>query len=181
MTGTVANRLTLFLLLVCLGLGVLLARELRAVGAASQARPGTLQDDSQDERTRANPLPTVPPAPGVQTYQEILARPLFIRSRQPPAKPQPAPVREQAKPLHYLLEGVALSRDTRVALLLDPRSRERVSLEEGHVWEGWVVEQVLADRVILSAEGELQELLLEPPDENAPAQDRGAAGTSQKP
>ncbi|MDH3715616.1 MAG: hypothetical protein OET44_17410 [Gammaproteobacteria bacterium] len=174
-----ANRLTLLLLLVCVGLGTLVARELRLVAAAPEAGIGNPQAGAGAEAQRPSALPAALPTKALQVYQEILARPLFIKGRQPPAKPQPAPVREPVKQLSHLLEGVAISRRKRVALLRDPRSREQVSVEEGHIWEGWVVEQVLPDRVIFSGEGEMQELLLEPDD--AQDQTQGATGARRRP
>jgi type II secretory pathway component PulC len=177
--ANLANRLTLLLLLVCVGLGALFARELRIVSDAPEVGSGNPRSDAGAQTQRPSALPAALPTKALQVYQEILARPLFIKGRQPPAKPQPAPVREPVKQLRHLLEGVAISRHKRVALLRDPRSREQVSVEEGHIWEGWVVERVLPDRVIFSGEGETQELLLEPDDEQA--QTSGAARAGRKP
>jgi hypothetical protein len=184
MIANVANRLTLVLLLLCLALGTLVTRALRDAAAMPETR---LVDDTQPAvdapaaGKRPNTLPPALPTVAVQTYQEILQRPLFIRGRQPSEKPQPAPVRAPAKQLHQQLEGVAISRDTRVALLRDPRSRVQFSVEEGNLWEGWLVEQVLPDRVILSADGQVVELLLEPDDQNEQARKPGAAGAPKKP
>ena len=182
MISALANRLTLVLLLLCSGLGAMIAWELHVIAATQEALPDSSQasDDSPPAvQTLPNALSVSLPATALQAYREILERPLFIRGREPPAKPQAAAVSEQATPLRYLLEGVALSRDKRVALLRDPGSREQVSLEEGDEWQGWRVEQVLPDRVILSGDGQIRELLLEP--EDTQAQAPGSAANRRKP
>jgi len=163
MSGRFVNRLTLLLLLVCLTLGGVVAWELRSA-QAMVAEPGqSIFDDRQTSPPADATLPASLPKTALQIYQTILDRPLFIKGRRPPEPPPPAVVAKNTKPLHFVLEGVALSGNKRVALLRNARSRELISIEEGGAQDDWSITSVLADRVVMSRNGLEQELLLEPP------------------
>ncbi len=108
----------------------------------------------------------IPALPVVQEFQmapiedfgETLDRPLFskIRRPPPPEPDAPAPEPEKAQKVKVRLAGVVISPRERVALVQEPRAREITRLRVGQEIEGWVLEEILADRIILRF-GELRE------------------------
>ena len=108
-------------------------------------------------------VPALPAAqafsmPPIETYAETLDRPLFSKIRRPPApEPDaPAPEPEKKQKVKVRLAGVIISPRERVALVQEPRAKEITRLREGQEIEGWVLESILADRIVLRF-GELRE------------------------
>ncbi len=108
-------------------------------------------------------IPALPAAqafqmPPIEDFGETLDRPLFSKIRRPPAPEPDAPAEKPGKKqtVKVRLAGVVISPKERVALVQGPRGRDITRLREGQEIEGWVLESILADRIVLRF-GELRE------------------------
>ncbi len=125
----------------------------------------------------ASPIPIAPgpPEPAVllvadpgfamkppDDFSEIAQRPLFIPSRRPlppdtePPRPSPGP--RKAKRHRFTLKGVVIVADERMAVLQRRRSRTVLRVVEGQQIDGWLVEAIMPDRVVLR-QGEMTEVV----------------------
>lgn len=131
--------------------------------------------DGPTEASVAPPLrqPTPPPAPikalpPIDTYGEVTQRPLFSPTR------QPAPV--QTTPdvggnvNGFFLTSIVVDGGQRLALIQHGRPPVLSRLIEGQSIEGWTVQSIEAERVVLQRAGTAQELRLKdrPPTQRAP-------------
>ena len=93
-------------------------------------------------------------------FSEIARRPLFIPSRRPlpPDTEPPRPGPRKAECHRFTLKGVVIVGDERMAVLVIQRRRIRTVLRvvEGQQIDGWLVEAILPDRVVLQ-QGETRE------------------------
>ncbi len=95
-------------------------------------------------------------------YAEILARPLLFESRRmPPEQEVAAEPAKQKSPLRLKLEGVAISSDSRVALLRDLGNKQLMQLTEGMSHDDWTLESVSASAAIFRRGDDVSEILLE--------------------
>ncbi len=107
-------------------------------------------------------IPALPAAeafsmPPIEDFGETLDRPLFSKIRRPPPEPDaPAEEPKKKQTVKVRLAGVVISPQERVALVQEPRAREITRLRVGQEIEGWVLEAILADRIVLRF-GELRE------------------------
>lgn len=94
--------------------------------------------------------------PPPDRYEEVNARPLFSPTRRPPA-PE-APGAGAAPEASFTLVGIVISTEDRLALLEhgQPPRIERVF--EGQQLDGWSVEAILPDRVVLRHGGTREEV-----------------------
>lgn len=156
------NRLTPVLLAACVVLGLVVALEWYAlsrqegIAGRNNARPVTGTDV---RLTRSAYV-----APDLETFGEILERPLFTQDRAPP----PQPTTEQASALSgkqirsaLRLEGVALTPAARIAVVRDISSNKLFRLAEGEKHKDWVVESVHAGGATFKRGEQTQELILE--------------------
>ncbi len=154
------TQLTFPLLLICIGLGALIAWEWHGVspGLSGQGR----MIDPQVALPVSQPDTTYTP-PGIEAFDEILARPLFVPGREPPEAPLAANATPavESVPMRLRLEGVAITPETRVAVVRDLRSNELLRLGEGMSHDGWRVAQVLAGRAVMQRGTATEELKLE--------------------
>jgi general secretion pathway protein N len=145
------KRAPFLLLLLCLGLGGALYLEISQppVEALTNAHPVS------PAAGQAVPHQSVFVMPPVGTYGEVTERPLFSETRRAPAETAATPV--DAPPSDFTLKGIIISTNERHALIEhgQPPSLERIS--EGQDLEGWTVESILVDRVVLTrADGRLE-------------------------
>lgn len=136
----IGNRTIFYLLIVCLLLAVILLVQVRDSANTKTAVDVELQPAASAEIRQAD---TAFIAPGIKSFAEILERPLFTPGREPP--PQPVAVTAPATPpapLRLQLEGVAITEDTRIAVVRDLSTREILRLVEGNMHQGWVLETV---------------------------------------
>lgn len=95
----------------------------------------------------------LPPQPeftmvAIEDFEGVLARPLFSPSRRPPPEEQPElPVTRQE--FDYTLKGVLIDIDARIALLDHKGGGGIVRQAEGTEIDGWLVEEVEADYVVV--------------------------------
>lgn len=136
-----------------------------------------LADEAPEGGTVAVPDASFPPLPMLErgkpraTYSETLARPLFSSTRRPePAAPIAAP---SAPPqlVGYRLTGI-VSTGARRMILLETPGGKSVQLYEGESVDGWTVETIANDAVVLSRDETRVDLLNGAPED-------GTAGTGR--
>ncbi len=102
--------------------------------------------------------------PPLRSYAEIVRRPLFNATRRPPAPasvaaiPQAAP---ELPPLRFLLIGLIVSPEERVALIRPGDGGAVIRVLEGQEVERWVIEKILPDRVIVRRGDTAKEVFLQ--------------------
>lgn len=150
-TSAARRLLSLALFALCLGLAGVIYAQVTGELRLGPATPAVAEPSAADT---AMPVPARPETafvpPPIHVFSAIVERPLFSPTRRPPAAPalatQPA-VRPRLD--HLALIGVLISADGRVALLEQPRSPSILEAREGETVEGWTVESIAADSVML--------------------------------
>jgi hypothetical protein len=153
------NYLTLYLLLACALFAVTLTYQ-----------------NSRTQRIEIDALLEEPPAPfgGVhisrveytpptfKAFDEILRRPLFSESREPPPPPEKVAVNPVPVVTHIRLEleGVAITPDARIAVLRDLTTKQVLHLAEGASHNGWKLESVHTDKALFKFNQQTVELEL---------------------
>lgn len=152
------DRITSLLGGTCLGLAAVVAIELSMPHFTSDAAVTT---EAATDLTQINSLSAYVP-PTIETFAEVLDRPLFFEGRQLPPEPvQQAAAEVPLEPLKLTLEGVALTGSSRVALLRDQRDNAMVQVAEGTVHDGWTLEDIEPDKAVFRRDTEITELVLE--------------------
>lgn len=145
----------------CLGLGALLVAEWTfwpsepELGAARPS-PVTAQRPQTAETSRFQ-------MPPLTAFSEIGDRPLFLRSRRPPTETAAAgagPANASAANTPFVLSGVVVVGGQRSAILLQSESGRTVSALEGAVVEGWRLESVEPETVVMRNGSTVAELTL---------------------
>jgi general secretion pathway protein N len=135
----------LLLGVLCLALGVVIYYELGAAEDESATVPMPMVAGST-----APPLPPQPASttlPPIESYSEVTHRPLFSPTRQPPP---PETVKEtQGNPNNFALLGIVISDGGRTALVEYGRPPALARLKEGQAVDGWTLQSILPDRVVL--------------------------------
>lgn len=95
-------------------------------------------------------------------YSQILERPLMFADRKMPPEPEVAaePTKPRS-PLRLKLEGVAISADTRVALLRNTSDNRLLQLAEGSEHDGWTLEKLGTSHAIFRRGKETTEIAME--------------------
>ncbi len=157
----------LLALLTCGGLGY-------AVYAQTQAPPSSLPESVQLAEVPAiEAAAPAPPAafrmPPKNAFNQMATRPPFSRTRRPPrAKPAPKPVVQKPAPVaaktvaepQVTLVGIMIQPGKSIAMVRKPGAEELLRLGKGEDLDGWLVEGVLPDRLLLSHQGKILELEL---------------------
>lgn len=149
------RRAPILLFFLCLFLGIFLYLQ----ASSDRSGPTTIGIAA----VKPAKIPALPAAetfsmPPIEDFGETLDRPLFSKIRRPPAPAPDAPAQEPEKKqkVKVRLAGVIISPEERVALVQEPRAREITRLRVGQEIEGWVLESILADRIVLRF-GEVRE------------------------
>ena len=128
--------------------------------------------------------PAPPPAeepgftmPPLNAYAEVLARPVFSESRRPPSAP--AAVAEEPQLSSIRLVGIVVSASARHALIEHGQPQKLERIVPGQEVEGWTVEAINADRVVLRRGDSRIEVKAK--DMASPPQPRGANGVVVSP
>jgi type II secretory pathway component PulC len=158
--AALTNRYSAVLLLVIVLLAGVIAVELYLAATRDSAEPGELIAEE-------NALPAQPESrfvpPDISDFPEVLQRPLFFRDRKLPPEPEPELVTTAPLvPLRLKLEGIAISSDSRVAVLRNTTNQQLLQLAEGMSYDGWLLESVSTDRTVFRRGTEVTELLLDP-------------------
>lgn len=113
-------------------------------------------------------LPT-PPAfsmPPLESFSQIIDRPLFSVSRRPEEAvgvTQQAAQQVQAQAHGFTVKGIIIAENTRVALILRKGAKSMVQISEGQVIDGWTVATILPDRVVFRRGNVSNEVKIEDP------------------
>ena len=147
------QRAPLFLFFLCLFLGIFIYLQ-----TGTDRSGGMTIETAAVEPAK---IPALPAArafqmPPIEDFGETLDRPLFSKIRRPPASDAPAEEPEKKRKVKVRLAGVVISPKERVALVQGTRGRDITRLREGQEIEGWVLESILADRIVLRF-GEVRE------------------------
>jgi hypothetical protein len=102
-------------------------------------------------------LPPFTATSAEQAYPEMVARPLFVPLRRPAPAPEAA-AQSVMKRGQYVLQGVTIAGDTRIALLKEKATGHIVRVEKGHEVNGMKLSEVNPEAVTLS-QGSEQEVL----------------------
>lgn len=153
------NRMTKALLALCVWLlSIVLAQ-------VSLQNPAEISGDIDDIKSSfempKNVQTNLAPAP-FGNYSEILERPLlFVERKMPPAAIVSADPAKSRSALQLILEGIAISADSRVALLRNTSDNKLVQLSEGESHGGWMLEELTASRARFRRGDEITEIVLE--------------------
>lgn len=113
---------------------------------------------------RENPLDLLTPLGEKEEYAVVTERPLFLPGRRPPSEEpeeEVAPEPEKAADLARLdLNAVLITPAGSSAWVRDPANKDLVRLRPGDDLEGWSVQEILSDRVLLERQGETDTLIL---------------------
>lgn len=140
---------------VCIAMLAAITAELRGITAAPVVRTGSAAERGAADEPAAAPLRFVMPPAG--SFAEITARPLFSPTRRPGL-----PAGKLAASSSFTLVGTVISGGDRSAILGLGQSGKIVRVREGRQVEGWAVEAILPDRVIVRR-GDVREAI-KPPD-----------------
>ena len=98
----------------------------------------------------------------LQSLSEITDRPLFTEGRTPPEKPSENPKAVAANvPLRLKLEGVAITPESKVAVITDLQTGELLRLSQGMSHSNWKVTGVSEESVTIQQGGREITLTLE--------------------
>lgn len=172
MQGGLEKTIAVGLGVIVLALAGIIALELRTAKGVQLSGPEKSSSDPANSAvTDFDPsvqseLLDVPP---LAHYAELLQRPLFRPDRQPYAAvaengtevtaDSPEPVRAP----NVALTGIVITPDETTALFRNTATGEIARVQKGAEVEGWVLEEVKADRVLLKHDDEIHEVLLRPP------------------
>ncbi|MES2932269.1 MAG: hypothetical protein V4805_02110 [Pseudomonadota bacterium] len=99
-----------------------------------------------------------------QTYGEMLARPLFVPTRRPPPPPPPPVPVVPPKPMmrkgQFVLLGVIITKDKKIALLREISNGKSVRVELGSEINGIKLEKLEHDKAIFKQWDDQEELIL---------------------
>jgi hypothetical protein len=112
-------------------------------------------DDSREDPPQENPVPVI------ETFDEMINRPLFIQGRRPPTEETEVAVEppEPRTPLNAKLMGVVVTPGAKTALLIDAKGKYKRG-KKNMVIDGWKVFEIKDDRVVMEQAGERKDLLL---------------------
>jgi hypothetical protein len=140
--------LIVFFGMASVGLAGLVAVELQPPAQPTRALQGDAAAPADRRAAKAEPPPRTD---SVRSYDVISDRPLFSESRRP-AEPLPE---EEADPTsenlrHMSLTGVIITPARKTALIYSQNNPDIVNLQEGQSIEGWRLDKVMHDRIVLS-------------------------------
>ncbi len=94
----------------------------------------------------------MPKLPPLSAFSEIVDRPVFTSTR----RPQPTGAKSDASTLRankmrqtWKLTGVVMSKDAHYVLIEGKKDRRTVQLEYGAVLDGWRLEEIVTDEIVL--------------------------------
>ena len=100
--------------------------------------------------------------PDLDTMDEIISRPLFNESRRPVTVEKIVPV---AKPtdLNVMLSGIVIGQTQQIAHLRSLSDKETLALSVGDKIDGWEIQSIFADHVVLRSGGRVETLYMQKP------------------
>jgi hypothetical protein len=119
---------------------------------------------------------TMPP---LEEYGEVVARPPLSPSRRPPSH---APASESAAgPVAFALVGIVLTGNERRVLIEHGDPPRLTRLGEGQEIDGWTIEAILRDRIVMGRSETRAELKLKDRPQSKTASARSAKGRAPQP
>lgn len=118
------------------------------------------QPEGPDQETESYSGFVMPPP---ETLSEVSERPLFLRSRRP-VSPEAEITEEvpiETSPAIFVLSGIVLTDTQRLALLQGQTSSKVARVEEGEEYEGWTLESIHPNKVVMRRGQEVSEIALE--------------------
>lgn len=115
------------------------------------------------------PADTLSPAKPIDAYNQILAQPIFLRTRAPfVAPPPPAPPAPVAPPIAQtdpglVLGGIMMSGNIRKAYISSRADPQGTWVGEGEIFMGWKVQSIDSTSTKLRQQSRTIELHLYPP------------------
>jgi hypothetical protein len=123
--------------------------------------------------------------PAFETYSAISQRPVFNEARRPP--PPPAPIKPIAQPAppkpvppappNIVLMGIVVEPLQHLVVLRSANSPDAVVLKEGDDVDGWTVEGIRNDRIVLRNGDRREEIPFPRPSAASVAPSRPSPGT----
>ena len=95
----------------------------------------------------------------IEKYTEIAARPLFNNNRRPEARESESGLEQQKVPLDLI--GVVITPEKREGIFRKRTDNEIVRSESGDWIEGWKVESIEPDRIVMTSGSLTEEFILE--------------------
>ena len=176
-----SRRYPVFLALVCAILaGVLVVELATESGDLAETSPKKPQSGKPGQEAETRSGFVMPPE---GTYAEVSERPLFLRFRRP-LPPELATKEEtpaETTPAAFILSGVILTGTKRMAFLQPQNSPKIARVEEGQQYEGWTVEAIHPNRVVMRRGQEVSEIVLEDKARTPPRRDKRRARKRIKP
>lgn len=151
----IGNHLTPYLLVACgLLLGVLALESQNLVQTQDVSSNETQPAVNAYQRSNFT-------APAIAAFSEITERPLFRDDRQPPATPQKTATAAVISPLRLQLVGVAITPESRIALVRDLSNNKMLHLSAGMKHQGWELISVSRTVATFKRGEQSQEIMLQ--------------------
>ncbi len=169
---------SLFLVVICaaLGYGVYLERQDVPVlerivfgddgGAAARPAPAVEPEPEPEPRPAERSADLEMPPLG--EFSEIAGRTLFNPTRRPIETPPPPAKAQIVSPSRFTLIGVLISDGERMALIRRGAAGDYLRVNVGQQVDGWRIENILPDRVIIRKGKTKEDLILKDRTEPAP-------------
>lgn len=139
------DKLSLLLSTLCVGLVITIVVALTSPGL--QYPDDLMSLNAGIDKRTANVRAQLTFAP-ISTYGEIVARPLFDRSRSRPSDTGAGEVPMATELRRLTLTGVVMGPDRQVAVLADRTLKKEFRVEEGAVLGGWSVDRIEPEIVV---------------------------------
>lgn len=153
------NTLPTILALTCAALAAVLAVE--AYTSPEAPVPVVPAPVVADDDAGQMPPQTYPAKP-LDSYAEIAERPVFSSSRRPsPAARKSTDGAGRSGHDNLMLAGVIMLANKRLAMIETKKSASVVMVREGQAVEGWTIDSIAAEKVVISQGNEVFELLLD--------------------
>ncbi len=146
------------LILLCLLLGLVVYAEV-ALGPFDRVTlPRVSVPDEPAKLAAPEQIESLPP---IETFAEIVERPMFIPSRRPiPPEEKAIEAGPQAVQGLFTLLGIVISSGERMAIMQRNKTKEVLRVVEGQEIDRWRVDEILMDRVVLRSEALTEEVEL---------------------
>jgi general secretion pathway protein N len=167
------SRAPFYLLVLCIGLASIVYWQTERPPSLPTNVAGT---DGPPEAEPTGALQAEFTFPPLAAFSEIVARPLFSPSRQPPKEIEDSDsdtaVTPPTMPSHFILAGVVISAEERMVLLRRMNSTDVIRASMGQEIDGWYIELIEPDRVTLRRGNTVEIVTLQEKVEDISAQRR---------
>lgn len=163
------GRAPLYLLVLCIGLASIVYWQTEHPPSFLTSVAGA---DGPPETEPSRALQAEFTFPPLAAFSEIVARPLFSTSRRPAKEIEDSDTDDAPPPTpsHFILAGVVISAEGRMALLRRMSSTDLIRALMGQEIDGWYVELIESDSVTLRQGNTVEIVTLQDKTEALPAQ-----------